>query len=444
MQVRYSLASSLLPAITLAVGFVSVGAVASVHAALSAPVSSHPALESGKANSIPAMAPSATHGKESIQTEIGMLEEKLYEHKYAGESDEARISRIEKFVYGAPQTGTTAARVNRLQSSLLAESTAIDKVGANKSGNSEQNASTPSSSTTAKQPAAPTAAVKSSPVFDSANYPRVTQLEKDMLNATYDHEPLSQRLSRLEAKAFGKASTSDDLCERVDNLDEYAETHQIFKNRRSPLASTPVASTGNHGVFSNSFLSGRNFGAPASDDADEEPSDSFEEKKKAPVNPFVNGVSGTDQRLSAIEEFVYGHNYALRSAQDRLERLEKRLVPYQHNLAQKDVTYRVNNLWNILNVANTLNSAPTAAHPANTQAVATAPIAQSANTAAASSSTLRAPSQSTLTQATTAHHSWLHQLGKSLGSADISSNASNVPGIYPPDMGPKPGHLWVP
>ncbi len=127
-----------------------------------------------------------------------------------------------------------------------------------------------------------------------------------------------------------------------------------------------------------------------------------------------------------------------RPAQDRLERLEKRLVPYQHNLAQKDVTSRVNNLWNILNVANTFKNAPTAAHPAN------APVVASAPTATESAHTISPPTQSTLTQATVAHHSWLHQLGKSLGSANVASGASNVPGVYPPDMGPKPGHLWMP
>lgn len=390
----------------------------------------------------------------AVQTAIAQLEDKLYEHKYPNESDDARLTRIEKFVFGAAQTGTTSERVQRLQTSFASQADAIDK---------PPTAATPAKSAPA---AAASDAVTSSPTFDSANYPRVTELEKDMLNVTYVHEPLPQRLSRLESKAFGKPSKSDDMCARVDDLDEYAETHNIFKNHKDPLNSSTVASASRPGVFSNSFLGGHGFPSPPpesfDDDADDAP--------KAPVNPFINGVTGTDQRLSAIEEFVYGHNYATRPVQDRLERLEKRLVPYMHNLAQKDVTNRVNNLWNILNVANTFNSAPTAAHPANAPVVAAAPPAAAApprtsapSTASASSSTsartstaspltatsnphaISAPSQSTLTQATTAHHSWLHQLGKSLGSANTSNNgASNVPGVYPPDMGPKPGHLWMP
>ncbi len=359
----------------------------------------------------------------SVQQSIAQLEEKLYEHKYPAESDEARLTRIEKFVFGAAQTGTTAARLERLQSSITTnQSPSVDKAATS---------ATPTNATSA-----PSDAVTSTPAFDSANYPRVTELEQNMLNATYVHEPLPQRLSRLESKAFGTPSKSNDLCARVDDLDEYAETHRIFKNHQDPLASGPLASSSSRsGIFSNSMLGGRGFAPPASSSDD----DDIDAPTRAPVNPFVTGVSGTDQRLSAIEEFIYGHNYATRPAQDRLERLEKRLVPYQHNLAQKDVTYRVNNLWNILNVANTLKNAPTAAHPSNTPVIAAA-TQPSENT----DHSVGAPSQSTLRQATDAHHSWLHQLGKSLGSTNVSSGAANVPGTYPPDMGPKPGHLWFP
>ncbi|HEY9733649.1 MAG TPA: hypothetical protein V6C89_17140 [Drouetiella sp.] len=384
----------------------------------------------------------------ATEAAIAQLEDKLYEHKYPNETDDARLSRIEKFVFGAAQTGTVAERLQRLQNSITSQANAIDKppaVNAQSSSSSSQSTAGQSSSASAS---APSDAVTVSSTFDSANYPRVTELEKDMLNATYVHEPLAQRLSRLEAKAFGAPSKSNDLCERVDNLDEYAETHKIFKNHKDPLNSSTIASSssapvssGRSGIFSNSFLGSRSFtGSSDSFDDDNPPA-----SPKPPVNPFVDGVTGTDRRLSAMEEFVYGHNYATKPVQDRLERLEKRLVPYQHNLAQKDVTYRVNNIWNILSVANTFNSAPTAAHPANTAAAAAAAHpASTVATAPTSTNAITAPSQATLARATEAHHSWLHQLGKSLGSANVSGGAANLPGAYPPDMGPKPGHVYVP
>ncbi len=365
----------------------------------------------------------------AFQVAIGQIEDKLYEHEYRSETDDARLARIEKFVFGAVQTGTTAERVQRVQATFASESSAIDKV-------------TPSTNQAPKPAAsAPaTPAVTSTPAFDSANYPRVTELEQDMLNATYVHEPLQQRLSRLEVKAFGAASRSTDLCARVDDLDEYAETHKIFKNHKDPLNSSNVASTSRPGIFSNSILSGRGFPG-MSDSSDDGDNSDDAAPPKAPVNPFAEGITGTDRKLSAMEEFVYGHNYATRPVQDRLERLEKRLVPYEHNLAQKDVTYRVNNIWNILSVANTFNTAPTAAHPANTAAVAPSP--SSAPGPVSANQGVSAPTQSTLAQASKAHHSWLHQLGNSLGSASVT-NGTSAPGAYPPDMGPKPGHVYVP
>lgn len=400
-----------------------------------------------------AAAPVAGAPKEdATQIAIAQLEDKLYEHKYPHETDDARLTRLEKFVFGAAQTGTTAERLQRLQNSISSQASAIDKLPA-ATDQSKKSSNQPASSRSAAESAtAPADAVTSSSTFDSANYPRVTELEKDMLNATYIHEPLAQRLSRLEVKAFGTASKSNDLCERVDNLDEYAETHKIFKDHKDPLNSSTIGSassspgpSGRSGIFSNSFLGGRNFPSMSDSSDDDDPPAA----PKAPVNPFVDGVTGTDRRLSAMEEFVYGHNYATRPVQDRLERLEKRLVPYQHNLAQKDVTYRVNNIWNILSVANTFNSAPTAAHPANTAVAAPSAYSDaSSNKAtsinATSSNATSVPSPSTLAKATDAHHSWLHQLGKSLGSANVSSGTANVPGVYPPDMGPKPGHVYVP
>ncbi len=55
------------------------------------------------------------------------------------------------------------------------------------------------------------------------DYPHVTALEKDILGSTYVGQPLSARIVRMETKAFGAASKSDDLGERTDNLETYAE-----------------------------------------------------------------------------------------------------------------------------------------------------------------------------------------------------------------------------
>jgi hypothetical protein len=63
----------------------------------------------------------------------------------------------------------------------------------------------------------------SEPIQNQADYPHVTALEKAILSQTFVGEPLADRLSRMEIKAFGSASSNSDLSQRTDALERYAE-----------------------------------------------------------------------------------------------------------------------------------------------------------------------------------------------------------------------------
>jgi hypothetical protein len=54
-------------------------------------------------------------------------------------------------------------------------------------------------------------------------YPHITTLEKAILGQTYLGQALPVRLARMEAKAYGKASTDTDLSQRTDNLEDYSQ-----------------------------------------------------------------------------------------------------------------------------------------------------------------------------------------------------------------------------
>ncbi|MBX9876978.1 MAG: hypothetical protein K2Y22_00830 [Candidatus Obscuribacterales bacterium] len=58
---------------------------------------------------------------------------------------------------------------------------------------------------------------------DQPDYPHIDTLEKQILGATYIGQPLVDRLSRMEVKAYGKASPNPDLSQRTDDLDTYVE-----------------------------------------------------------------------------------------------------------------------------------------------------------------------------------------------------------------------------
>jgi len=54
-------------------------------------------------------------------------------------------------------------------------------------------------------------------------YPHIGALEKAILGQTYVGQTLTQRLARMETKAFGKVSTDPDLSQRTDNLEDYSQ-----------------------------------------------------------------------------------------------------------------------------------------------------------------------------------------------------------------------------
>jgi hypothetical protein len=342
----------------------------------------------------------------TVSDSLSKLEDKFFEHDYRGDSDQVRLNRLEKFVFGDAQTGPVQARINSL-STVASEFKAPKKT-----------ATPPATSTAAANTKVGTSGKSAGyPSFAYANYPRVVELEKHMLGNTYPNDALPDRLARLETKAFGKPSTSTDLADRVDQLDQYADRHDIYHERTatdelSALSPISIASRA----------------------------------AAAAENPFITGGSGPDDpkdRIAVMENMVFGHVYPNRPEEERLERLEKKLVPYEHNLAQKDLPARVNNIWNILKLANTMNSTPItkqshdliAANPPRQVPSQDADVSQDSST-----------QYQTQGQTANSHKSWLHGLGKYLDS----SNNSPLPfgGMYGapqvPGASNRVGGFWLP
>lgn len=81
------------------------------------------------------------------------------------------------------------------------------------------------------------------------NYPRITGMERAMLNQTYQSDPLPARLSRLEEKAFGKSAETLDLSTRTDNLQDYVEQklHKSVLPPQNPANSAAAQEQGQSG-----------------------------------------------------------------------------------------------------------------------------------------------------------------------------------------------------
>jgi hypothetical protein len=191
-----------------------------------------------------------------MTSEVVSLENKFFNHPFAQETLAARVERLEKMVFGEARTGSMQDRIIAMTATVLNPS--IDAP--------EKPATDATAVKPAELQALPTPALQSIPVEQPKvaaaaeqpkviaaaeqpkvtvaaeapmDYPRVTQLEQQMLGKTFVNESVSQRLVRLENKAFGAVSSSDDLSSRTDALAQYAQ----FFTESQPAKSTAVAET---------------------------------------------------------------------------------------------------------------------------------------------------------------------------------------------------------
>jgi hypothetical protein len=287
----------------------------------------------------------------AVSATLTRLEDRLLEHDYHTESDDLRLSRLEKFVFGEAETGTIKERVARLNAAIVpakeGENFEAAPIPARKNV-----ASLPPFKQAAKQSASSNSSASANSSHydpsDFGKYPRVAELEQQLFGKTFVSDPLPVRISRLETKEFGHASSEDDLCDRMDKLDRLLAPSNAITASSSPApASTP------HSYSSNSSSPG--YGGSYSGGDDEPP-------KPAVENPFAPGaaeVKSIEQRTSILEKFVFGHEHFGKPLAERVARLEKKLVPYEHH-TDKDLPTRVDHLWTMLSAANTANRSPLA------------------------------------------------------------------------------------
>jgi hypothetical protein len=315
----------------------------------------------------------------STSATLSKMEVRLLDHDYKTETEDQRLSRLEKFVFGGPESGTDKERVDRLTAAIVpAAPTTSDAATSDASKTTTKTAAKGAGKGTSKD--TPVASAATPPTkydpSDFGSYPRVAQLEQQFFNKTFTSDPLPVRVSRLETKEFGKPEPNEDLCDRMDRLDRIALKPTPRASAGSgadvgfsgpPLkGGTPIAygpdgkpaPAGQHWVqygdvpVNSPFSPFNSNNGPSAPDAPAKP---VIENPFLPGSPKINGV---EQRTSTLEKFVFGHEHIGKPIAERVEKLEKKLVPYEHN-NDKDIATRVDHLWTMLNAANTNNSSPT-------------------------------------------------------------------------------------
>lgn len=312
------------------------------------------------------------------------LEQQLFGKTYKTEPLAQRLTRLEMKAFGKSFPNTALCdRVDKLNEYSPSkykpayetdpgedESTAGTANGAGQSSSTAGGAAPASASATT-----PDGAGGQYLPSDYGNYPRVTALEQKILGKTYEKDPLPVRVARLETKQFGKATPGDDLADRLDRLDNAVDPHHNALATDGPASSDQGGSQsqsggrGIGGTLGRSLLnmvggSMLGFGATPPGMIGN-PSgigygvgNNYEPAKPKPTdvaNPFLSTATqtkGTENKTAVMERFVFGSEHANLPIAERVQHLEKKLVPYEHHKGDEDLTARVDHLWSILSAAN--------------------------------------------------------------------------------------------
>lgn len=143
-----------------------------------------------------------------------------------GKTDEGsplaeRFGRLETKAFGKPSTGDFSQRTDALDA--YSEKTLHIKIVREEAPDEETTYVTPPGGGTVDGGNAPggTGRTNANSDGETSDYPKITALETAILGETYAGQPVSERLARMEACAFGEASKVTDLSQRSDALEGY-------------------------------------------------------------------------------------------------------------------------------------------------------------------------------------------------------------------------------
>lgn len=220
-------------------------------------------------------------------TDVSIIENELFGVEYKNETLTKRLDRIDNYLFGNAQKGLSQERINRI-------------------------ADTAGISFAPKQTAEQKriAAADFMPEEKDVTYPVIDMLEEKTFNKTFQGENVYKRLERLEQKAFGKTNEGD-LSSRTDKLKA-----SLLAIKPDKITYDDIFRPNKSNWTENSLNSCYN---DSSDDY------TYSDKNKSYPTGGAADID-TNYGLSALESFVFGDTYAHLTSEDRLSKLERKLL----------------------------------------------------------------------------------------------------------------------
>ncbi len=246
---------------------------------------------------------------------ITIIENHIFGHENKNMSEGERLSQIEKFVYGSPQSGNikAAQRIKKLNEDLGLAPDEKPKM-ATQSPAENLNQSKNSGYAPYQDIGDDEIAAKNEAPDPSAQYPIVDNIENSVLKKTFKNENIYKRLDRLETQAYGK-TLKGSLSERVERLSKLA----------APIQPKPEDNYNNRYANNDDY----NYFSPDT----EAPTGA-----SAPIHigPSPMSPSAASQ-LAYLEQEAFGRTYSSESDSQRLSRLEKATLHKEFSSEPNDV-----------------------------------------------------------------------------------------------------------
>jgi len=341
---------------------------------------------------------------------VTQLEQDLLGQTYVNDPLPTRVGRLEMKQFGKVSTADLCDRLDKLDEIVKPQSLAP------KGYVSDEVDVAPTQTAASGAPGdgsnSQSSGQNSGQSSDIGSYPRVTELERQFLGTTYAGEPLVDRLNRLETKKFNKTFADDALCDRIDRLDKGAQKTGALAEDKALDDSSGSGANGQKKSFGSMLgkallglagvggigggpggmgmggmgmsmgrgglgmgagpggmgmggvgvgglpggMGGLGYGGGAGggrrNPSAQNPPQDVAAANQNPFAPGAEEIRGTESRTAVLEKFVFGKEFIQKPIEQRVAMLEKRLVPYEHNNASKQLGSRVDHLWSILSAAN--------------------------------------------------------------------------------------------
>ena len=236
---------------------------------------------------------------ENTTTLLSKIENNFYGFDYAKDSNQNRVARLEKTIYGKVSKGDINKRLKKLSGDVSADVIGLEIEPCEDTFLAEEKAQEDS----------------------SVSYPIVDEIEQKLFNTTYKNRDFHTRIVTIEKKLFGKIYDVEDYSSRMDRIKSKMMPETIAKQEIEDYGDGSYYTDEDINSMDFSKFKKKNFTMPFGQKKYSRPYSNygnladFSNKDNIPDDFQVN------DELSKMEYAMFGTEFSNESTKSRLKRL---------------------------------------------------------------------------------------------------------------------------